>query len=73
MTSSPIAIVRGPSPLCLSPFILPKHSAKPRNGLKGVSGELRDTNEGGDVNEAGASTVKVRSSEVKFDARSVKT
>lgn len=36
--------------------------------LIGVLGELRETTEGGDVNEAGASTVKVRSSDVKFDA-----
>ena len=52
----------------LSLFTLSKHSAKPINELFGVVGELRDTNEGGGLNEAGASTVNVRSSEVKFEA-----
>jgi hypothetical protein len=44
-------------------------SENPRNGLIGVVGvEFRDTTVGGDVKDAGARTVKDRSSEVKFDA-----
>lgn len=54
------------TPACLSPFTLPKPTI-------GVLGELKDTTDGGDVNEAGASTVKVKSSDVKFDALRVKT
>lgn len=54
-------------PIPLSPFTLPKISEKPIKGLSGVVGEFRETTEGGEVTEAGASTVKVRSSEVKFE------
>lgn len=54
-------------PILLSPFTLAKNSAKPIKGLFGVLGEFRETTEG-EVNEAGASTVKVRSSDVKFEA-----
>ena len=56
------------APTCLSPFILPKNSVKPIKGLFGLVGELRETTEGGEVNEAGARTVNVRSSDVKFEA-----
>lgn len=35
--------------------------------------EVKDTTEGRQVNEAGASTVSVRSSDVRFEASSVKT
>lgn len=56
------------APICLSPFILPKKSVKPIKGLTGVTGEFRETTEGGEVKDAGASTVKVRSSDVKFEA-----
>lgn len=43
-------------------------------GLIGDVGEvLNDTTEGGEVKEAGASTVIVRSCEVRFDAWRVKT
>jgi hypothetical protein len=55
-------------PILLSPFALAKNSAKPIKGLFGVLGEFRETTEGGEVNESGASTVKVRSSDVKFEA-----
>ena len=55
-------------PIRLSTFTLSKQLAKPIKGLIGEVGELRDTNEGGKVNEAGASIVKVRSSDVKFEA-----
>lgn len=41
---------------------------KPIKGLIGVAGELSETTEGGEVKDAGASTVNVRSSDVKFDA-----
>jgi hypothetical protein len=41
---------------------------KPIKGLIGVVGELRETTEGGEIKDAGASTVKVRSSDVKFEA-----
>ena len=56
------------APTCLSTFILPKNSLKPIKGLIGLVGELRETTDGGEVNEAGASTVSVRSSDVKFEA-----
>lgn len=39
------------------------------NGLRGDVGvEFRDTIDGGDVKDAGARTVRDRSSDVKFDA-----
>jgi hypothetical protein len=59
---------------CLSPLTLPVNSENPTNGLNGVDGEeFKDTTVGGEVNEAGARTVKVRSSEVKFEAWRVRT
>lgn len=49
------------------------NSENPRNGLRGDVGvEFRDTTDGGDVKDAGARTVKDRSSDVKFDAWRVK-
>lgn len=43
--------------------------ANPPNGLIGDDGvEFSDSTEGGGVNDAGASIVKVRSSDVRFDA-----
>lgn len=56
------------APISLSPLILPKNSAKPIKGLIGLVGELKEITEGGEINEDGASTVKVRSSGVKFEA-----
>lgn len=58
---------------CLSPFTWPVDSDKLTNGFIGDLGELKDPTEGGEVNEAGARTVIVRSSDVKFDAWRVKT
>lgn len=58
----------------LSPLTLPVNSENPANGLIGVDGEeLKDTTEGREVNEAGARTVKVRASDVKFEAWRVRT
>ena len=66
---------RGADPgLCIalprrSALAFPVNSENPTNGLIGVDGEeFKDTTVGGEVNEAGARTVKVRSSEVKFEA-----
>jgi hypothetical protein len=57
-----------------SPVIIPVDSGKPTNELIGVVGEeLKDPTDGGEVNEAGARTVRVRSSDVKFEARKAKT
>lgn len=54
--------------LRLSPLTLAVKSTKPINGLIGVDGaEFRDTTDGGDIDDAGASTVKLRSSDVKFE------
>lgn len=45
------------------------NSENPKNGLKGELGvEFKDTTEGGDVKDAGARTIRDRSSDVKFDA-----
>ena len=45
------------------------NSENPRNGLIGEVGvEFKDTTDGGDVKDAGARTVKDRSSDVKLDA-----
>lgn len=60
--------------ICLSILTLSVKSEEPMKGLIGDVGEvLNDTTEGGDVREAGASTVIVRSCEVRFDAWRVKT
>ena len=60
--------------LRLSPLTLAVKSAKPMNGLIGVDGaEFRDTTDGGDIDDAGARTVKLRSSDVKFKTWRVKT
>lgn len=69
MTSSFVETVWG----LPSSFILPKNSVKPIKGLIGVAGELSETTEGGEVKDAGASTVNVRSSDVKFEAWRVRT
>lgn len=62
----------------IEPFVwllyLPATSESPKNGLIGDEGEeFRESTEGGDVNEAGARIVIVRSSDVKFEAWSVRT
>ena len=58
----------------LSPLAFPVNSGKSTKGLIGEVGEeFNETTEGGEVKEAGASTVKVRSSDVKFEACRVKT
>lgn len=57
-----------------SSFALPVNSENPTNGLIGDDGEeLKDTTDGGAVNEAGARTVKFRSSDVIFAAWRVRT
>lgn len=49
-------------------------SIEPIKGLSGDAGdEFNDTTEGGELNEAGAKTVNVRSSDVKFEAWRVNT
>ena len=64
----------GSAVACLSPPIFPQNSENPRHGLIGEDGaEFKVINEGGEVNDAGARTVKVRSSGVKFEAWSVNT
>lgn len=48
--------------LRLSPLTLPVNSGKPTNGLIGEAGEeFNEMTEGGEVNDAGARTVNVRS------------
>ena len=60
--------------LCLTLLAFPANSEKPTNGLIGdVGEEFKDTTDGGEVKEAGARTVIVRSSGVKFEACRVKT
>ena len=60
---------------CLSPLNLPAAESKETSyGLVGDAGvEVKDTTEGSEVKEAGASTVSVKSSDVRFEAWSVKT
>lgn len=54
--------------------LLPVNSGKPTNGLIGEEGEeFKETTEGGEVNEAGARTVRVRSSDIRFETWRVKT
>lgn len=54
---------------CPTPLVLPAVSEEPTNGLIGdVGEEFKDTTDGGDIKEAGAKTVIVRSSDVKFEA-----
>lgn len=58
----------------LSPLNLSVNSGKTTNGLIGDAGEeFNETTEGGEVNDAGARTVNVRSSDVKFEAWRVNT
>lgn len=55
-------------------WILPADPEEITYGLNGDVGELfRDSTEGGGMNEAGARTVIVRSSDVKFEAWRVNT
>ena len=54
---------------CLTLLAFPANSEEPTNGLIGdVGEEFKDTTDGGEVKEAGARTVIVRSSGVKFEA-----
>lgn len=58
-----------PTITCLLPLTAAGNSETLINGLAGDDGdELNDNTEGGEVNEAGARTVNVRSSDVKFEA-----
>lgn len=67
-------LLLGAALICLSILTLSVKSEEPMKGLIGDVGEvLNDTTEGGEVKEAGASTVIVRSCEVRFDAWRVKT
>lgn len=60
--------------ICIELPNFPLNSVMPIIGLMGEMGEeFRDTTDGGDVNEAGARIVIVKSSDVMFDAWRVKT
>ena len=58
----------------LSPLTFSVKSGNPEKWLTGEDGEeFKETTDGGEVNEAGARTVKVRSSDVRFVACRVNT